>query len=593
MSLIPAPIPLGAIGPQVTALQKSMIALGFTFPPNEAGSALANGTFGPGTQAAINVFRQRMGLPAVAPNITPFDASTARLLNVVVPANTTDGTALDAAVRESVTAAQGAAPVEVEWLARYATIARDFAAARQAAALAPTDPVVATVVQPVIGDANLQTPNPELQNPENYYTCRYDFVPQDALDSLLGRPVASDARLRMARRRPAQRDGSEDWPDVPSDVPDPPPPDPDPHVSARSAAIEASALSWAQAVDFWQKGHREFKQQRYASAVSNYDEAVKSAVGYFENFYNLPGPRESVSKRIGQIVAKFAGSESSFPGFWEIIRRRRTALTLTELQEIDWSGYEDSRVDKLLHKNLNASTDPEQKPTPQNPTPWEDNYQQKSVRQQVLDRFALLLAAVFVPLARSEANRMLRFYSDAITDLQRVQAPFLVALPILFLAGAPEAEANSAPRPEPLPGMPAAAKPPGIPALTIPTPSRPVWLTCDFIERPFVQLALAETLFERGETEYKSDAPADPTLPALPIVANEKPGDWPRRGNNLLTDPFCLRLGSCCPLIFIRELLRLFAACHFRSYSPSASVVIAKTGYEISRLRMLPDASHV
>jgi peptidoglycan hydrolase-like protein with peptidoglycan-binding domain len=80
MSLIPAPIPLGATSPQVTALQTALAALGFAIPPNEAGSVLANGTFGPGTQSAVSVFRQRMGLPLVPPNITPFDAATARLL---------------------------------------------------------------------------------------------------------------------------------------------------------------------------------------------------------------------------------------------------------------------------------------------------------------------------------------------------------------------------------------------------------------------------------------------------------------------------------------------------------------------------------
>ena len=468
-----------------------------------------------------------MGLPLLLPDITPFDAATARLLNVVVPANGTANGVLSAAVRESLGAAQGATPVEVEWLGRYATIARDFTAARQAAALAPADAVITTIVQPVIGDANLQTPNPELQNPENYYTCRYDFVPQPALDSLLGRPGAPDSgspQFYVARQRPAQQGGQNDWPDVPPGVPDPPVPPPPPN-TRRMAQIEASASSWAQAVDFWQKGHGEFRQQRYASAVSFYTEAEKSAVSYFENFHGLQGPRESVAKRIGQVVAKFADSESSFPGLWEVIRRRRAALTLTELQQIDWSGYsfEDPGADKLLRKNLIASTDPKQKPTIQNPTPWEDTAPETVVRQQVLDRFALLLAAVFAPLARSEANRMLRFYSDANTDLQRVQTPFLAAVPgfgpISISRRAPlVALATAAPSPRIASGS------------TVQTRGRPVWLTCDFIERPFVQLALAETLFERAETEYKSDAPADPGLPALPIVANEKPGDWPRLG---------------------------------------------------------------
>jgi peptidoglycan hydrolase-like protein with peptidoglycan-binding domain len=521
MSLIQAPILLGATGPQVTALQTALVALGFAIPPNEAGSALANGTFGPGTQGAVNTFRQRMGLPSVPPGSTPFDGPTARLLNVVVPANETARNVLDTAVRESVATAQGASPLEAEWLARYAIIARDFTVARQAATLAPADPVITTIVQPIIGDPNLQTSNPELQNPENYYSCRFDFVPQDTVDSLLerpGAPASGPPQFYIARRRPAQQDGSDDWPDIPPDLPDPPPPDPDPTIPARLSAIKSSAISWIQAVDFWQKGHREFKQQRYANAINNYDEAEKSAVAYFESFYNLPGPRESVPKRIGQVVAKFAQPESSFAGFWEVIRRRRVALTLSELGQIDGSGYSftASASDALLKKNKKAETDTTQHA--------EDTAAEAATRQQVLDRFALLLAAVFVPLARSEANRILRFYSGAIADLQRVQTPFLVAIPRVIVISASD-------RPPLAVALATATVPPLVtPTSPVQTQSRPVWLTCDFIERAFVQLALAETLFEQAETEYKSDAPADPTLLALPILANEKPSDSPRLG---------------------------------------------------------------
>src|SRR4051812_13520100 len=98
MSLIQAPIPLGATGPQVTSLQLALTALGFGFPSNELGSAQAGGTFGPATQAAVSAFRQRMSLPAAPPNTTPFDAAAARLLNVVVPANATASAFLITAV---------------------------------------------------------------------------------------------------------------------------------------------------------------------------------------------------------------------------------------------------------------------------------------------------------------------------------------------------------------------------------------------------------------------------------------------------------------------------------------------------------------
>src|SRR6476620_1840712 len=126
---------------------------------------------------------------------------------------------------------------------------------------------------------------------------------------------------------------------------------------------------------------------------------------------------------------------------------------------------------------------------------------------------------------------MLRFYSDAIADLNRVQTPFVVAVPGLFIAGVPGIGADPAPSLVLLSAAPGAATAqPIAPSSTVQTLGRPVWLTCDFIERPFVQLTLAETLFEQAETEYKTDALADLTLPALPIVANEKPGDWPRQG---------------------------------------------------------------
>src|SRR5262249_11517483 len=124
-----------------------------------------------------------------------------------------------------------------------------------------------------------------------------------------------------------------------------------------------------------------------------------------------------------------------------------------------------------------------------------------AVRQGVLDRFALLLGTVFVPLARSEANRMRRYFATALADLRHVEAPFQLAI-----TGDDGGSTNH----------------PGAPPIG-PIVRRPVWLTCDFIERPFVRLAIAETLFDEAEAEYKSDAPADPALLALPAVPDEKP----------------------------------------------------------------------
>jgi peptidoglycan hydrolase-like protein with peptidoglycan-binding domain len=486
MSLIPTPLP--SSGPQVAALQVALMELGFGLHANEIQSS----QFGPSTQGAVGSFRENMGLPPTAPTESPFDAAAARLINVVVPANGTANAPLEAAVHESVAAAQGAAAIEVEWLARYATIARDFTTARQAAARAPADTVITTVVKPVIGDVSFQTPNPELQNPENYYTCRFDFVPQAALDALLQGGTAP--RVLIKRRRPEPQSGPEDWPVIPLGVSDPPPP-PDPNQNQRLAAIQASANSWTQAVSFWQKGHREFKAQRYANAVANYDAAQAAAVEYLESFYgpNLPfdDPSAPIPSRIRSLIFDFA-AVGVVPALWGVIRRRRTALTLDELQRIDWVGYSSGSND-LLQKNLQATD----RPQADHPDQAEDNAGEAIIRQQVIDRFALLLAAVFAPLARAEANRMRRFFTEAINDLKSVQEPVSIDV----FGG----------------------------------DRRRVWLTCDFIERPFARQALAEALFERAEAEYKADAPADPTQAALPVVANEKPEDWPRQGFQFAT----------------------------------------------------------
>jgi hypothetical protein len=83
-----------------------------------------------------------MGLPPPSAGATPFDAAAARLLNVVVAVNSEASGSVAAAVGESVatavqaTAAEAASPIEVEWLARYAVIAPDFASALQATTLA-------------------------------------------------------------------------------------------------------------------------------------------------------------------------------------------------------------------------------------------------------------------------------------------------------------------------------------------------------------------------------------------------------------------------------------------------------------------------
>src|SRR5262249_38148403 len=85
-------------------------------------------------------------------------------------------------------------------------------------------------------------------------------------------------------------------------------------------------------------------------------------------------------------------------------------------------------------------------------------------RQQSLDYFALILATVFIPLARAEMNRLRRNFNAATEDYERLLTPYR----------------------KPASGSPL------------------IWLTCDFIERPFILLALGEIRMEKAEAQFKA-----------------------------------------------------------------------------------------
>jgi hypothetical protein len=462
MPPITGPLKLGDTGAIVHALHQQLMTLAFPLDGSEFNSQKFDNT----TLAAVLALRARYGLPAVGNNAAPFDAPVGRLLYAASAAVTGNNHTLRHAVRESFAGAQSPPHAGIGWLATHAAIARDFTTARQAAALEPLDAQIWKVLR-VVRDSTVQPAEPEMQNPENYYTCRYDYVPQAVLDDLLGGTAGSAgprSRLRLARRRPARQDEDDDWPDVPDSVPDPEPPPPPPTDDPRRAEISDAAISWANAVDLWQRGNREFKRQRYANAVTAYNACQDSVIRYFAKFHkfaNVFGHSD-----ITMIIGRLVRDQSVRPKLWERINSRRVCLSVPELQQLDWGGFS-AKAEALLRKNI-SGTAPNQ----------EDNDDEKLTRQQSLDYFALLLTTIFVPFARAEANRLRRFSGSAIEDLQRVLMPYHV----LFGTTAFAQEAD-------------------------------IWLTCDFIERPFGRLALGETLLDEAEAEYKSEAPAGPDAP--------------------------------------------------------------------------------
>jgi hypothetical protein len=117
------------------------------------------------------------------------------LLNIAVGAEIGHSAGLRQAVRESFAAIQiapAATPAELAWLARYATIARDFTTARSAIELIPDERSVPTAekhkIAAIVKPNPARDSNPEILNPENYYTVKYGYVPKSAIDAVIEEP---------------------------------------------------------------------------------------------------------------------------------------------------------------------------------------------------------------------------------------------------------------------------------------------------------------------------------------------------------------------------------------------------------------------
>ena len=263
----------------------------------------------------------------------------------------------------------------------------------------------------------------------------------------------------MARPRP---ETGEEPTQEPFPRPDRPPrPIPIPEgASERAAAILEARARWLEAIDYWHKANEESSAKSFANAEFFYEESQKAVVRYFEKFYTKtwPGkpelafgivPDAPVAENIRAVVTVLFDAKDSLPVLWAKVRRRREAITFEELQGPDWGGF--SPAAKALFAVGQIVRDP-------------GVFDNSTNRQESLDYFALILATVFIPLARAEMNRMRRNFNAAIQDYERLLTPYRK----------PSSEA-------PL-----------------------IWLTCDFIERPFILLALGETRLEKAEVQLKA-----------------------------------------------------------------------------------------
>lgn len=189
MAVITKTIQAGEKSNEVTEIQKALISLGANIASGELFTAATAGTFGFTTHAAvITVLRNRFNL---FPPQAPFDASAGRSLNIAVGAELGTSAALRKAVGESFAARQiapAASPDELAWLARYATIARDFTAARKIVDLIPDNSSAVEEkrkIAAIVKQSTQQPPTPEVLNPENYYTVVYDYVSRNTIKLLV------------------------------------------------------------------------------------------------------------------------------------------------------------------------------------------------------------------------------------------------------------------------------------------------------------------------------------------------------------------------------------------------------------------------
>jgi peptidoglycan hydrolase-like protein with peptidoglycan-binding domain len=430
--------------------------------------------FGSETENRIRAFQKLHGLPVTG----AVDPTTGGVMALAAMVTTeSDPSKLRAGLR----AAQGKLPNSPQYdymLFRSAILAGDYDLAVKVR-LNASD--VGLSAGGVLDIPTASPQVPEVPFPENFYTCRYELMSQDLIVELRtkapaqltariagqpdvagagGAPSAADdlARQTVVALRPRD-DPNGDPPGTPPVPPPQPPTPPDQHPKA----LADSARAWLEAVEAWQFGNAEFAKQRYASAVAAYNACQQATLSYFALFPDyqskLSLTTPTLAGRMDDLVFGLASNTPFWSDVWTHINFRRQLLSLAELGQLDWISI--TRVHgifQLLEGNLAGKRDPL---PPTNPLPT-------NFRKALMDARLVIIAAVLVPLARAEANRLRRQYAAALEDLTRFQRRDLL--------------------------IPNSNPPKTVPAA----------LACEFIEYPFARLLTAETLLDQAEAQYKA-----------------------------------------------------------------------------------------
>jgi hypothetical protein len=467
MPLIKVVLSPGSSGTEVGELHKQLTEIGAVIAPGEQSAK----NFGPTTAAAVRKFRALYGLdPGAA-----LEKSTARLMHAAsVFAGSGNRAGLRSAVREVANAADASQPQEIYQLARFAILASDYPMARSIALRAPGQQQIEEIVLPILelldqvvqpspaGPPVAPQPRPpEVPYPENFYTCRHDLYPLDALNE-------------MQRQISAVKESDANGPD----------PGPD---AGRGRELIQAAASWFEAIKQWQAGNAAQNRRQYTAAQAAYDACQSAACEYFAGFYGVDLGGGGLTDRLTNLIKHLGEipNTEAWEFLWSSIIWRRGLLSLEELRA--WDFFEHSgKLDNLFIPLGHApASDPglrfiqfyfhrRQNPDPEIADPGRAN------RQNALEAPLITIAFVLVPLARAEANRARRRFDAAIGDLRWVLDSVVVRR--IF------------------------------PTLENPGPIRSVFarLACEFIELPFARLLLAETLLDKADAEYKARIVAEP-----------------------------------------------------------------------------------
>jgi Tc toxin complex TcA C-terminal TcB-binding domain/PKD domain len=374
-----------------------------------------------------------------------------------------DRAALRTAIRKAAAAADASQPDEIYSLARYAVLAGDYEMAASLARRIPDHDGVRTVIDPILATSTAlsaarqtavgsQPRAPELPYPENFYTYHNEFYPLDVLN---------DVQRQIAAVGQPPRDASQAYPGF----------------ADRGMMFIRAAVAWFEALKQWQIGNAAFNARNYAVAQATYDACQATVCDYFSKYYGIDLGSGSLRARLSALIAHLAKDEVFWGSLWTRIRQRRSLLTLDELSALDWP---DPARSVYIEREFNpAPVVGSLPPKPDYGLGFIQRYFRRGEfgddpaaprRQNDLEAPLITLAFVFVPLARAEVNRARRQFEAALRDLRWV-----------------------------LDGNPLDSR-----------PGQYARVACEFIERPFARLLLAETMLDRADVEYKARIPAEP-----------------------------------------------------------------------------------